>query len=145
MKPRRPIPRVSKAAPHRGGKTGDEPGVKVMPDGREICNQYTDTGRKAYRKRTEEGRQRQGGRCCLEGYCPGCPGYLSAEYATLEHENGRGMGGGHRDDRMVINGRWHNGAAHFMCNNWKGSRRIDYNTAIQARAGLKPVVPERKA
>ena len=115
-------------ADFRGGKTLGESGVKVMADGREICNQYITTGRKAYRKRIEIGWSRQNGRCCLEGHCPTCRGALNLEEATLEHENGRGMNGGHRDDRMVLpDGRWQNGAAHSLCNVWKGSRRIPYN------------------
>jgi hypothetical protein len=129
-------------ADFRGGKPSGESGVKVMSDGREICNQYTTTGRKAYRKRIEIAWTRQKGRCCLEGHCPECPGQLYLQEVTLEHESGRGMGGSRRDDRMELDGRWHNGAAHLVCNSWKSSRRIDYNSALQR--GLKPVVPERK-
>jgi hypothetical protein len=35
---------------------------------------------------------------------------------------------------MELDGRWHNGAAHLVCNQWKSSRRINYNEALQARA-----------
>jgi hypothetical protein len=98
-----------------------------MPDGREICNQYTTSGRKAYRKRVEIAWTRQNGVCCLCNHCPDCPGPLALEEATLEHETGRGMNGSRRDDRMEVDGKWQNGAAHERCNVWKGSRRINYN------------------
>jgi hypothetical protein len=106
-----------------------------MRDGREVCNQYISIGRKAYRRRIEIAWERQKGRCCLEGYCPYCPGWLDLEEATFEHEHGRGMGGGRRDDRIVLpDGRWQNGAAHQACNVWKASRHIAYNEDQLERA-----------
>lgn len=36
---------------------------------------------------------------------------------TLEHYDGRGMGGGRRDDRKTV-------PAHFKCNAEKGSKRL---------------------
>lgn len=102
-------------------------GVFVYPDGREVCLRKTEGGQREYRRRTEAMRQRQGGRCCLEGFAPGCSGYLRKGEATFEHEDGRGMGSGRRDDRIEKDGRPYNGAAHLQCNMWKGSRRIDYN------------------
>lgn len=111
------------------------PAFKVMPDGREICftvGRVTQSvrGRKEYRRRTLAMLERQGGRCCLEGYAPMCPGKLNPEEATFEHEHGRGAG--KRDDRIVRStGKWINGAAHATCNVWKGSRYIDYNRGFQ--------------
>jgi hypothetical protein len=99
--------------------------VRVFSDGREICNKLTVTGRREYRWRVEAMRLRQKGRCCLEGYIPECPGALLASEATFEHENGRG--GGRQDDRIEVNGRWQNGAAHALCNHIKGSRKWKYN------------------
>jgi hypothetical protein len=52
---------------------------------------------------------------------------LRLEDATFEHEAGRGHGGGHRDDRIIVNGKNINGAAHRSCNGQKASRRINYN------------------
>ena len=104
---------------------------KKLPDGREICftvGRVTQSarGRKEYKRRTLAMLERQGGRCCLEGYAPMCLGLLLAKDATFEHENGRG--GGKRDDRISLpGGKWINGAAHTVCNQWKGSRRIPYN------------------
>lgn len=104
----------------------------IYPDGREKCRMDTILGRALYRGRTLEMQKRQNGRCCLEFYCPTCPGSLRAHEATFEHESGRGGGGGKRDDRIVLpSGRWINGAAHAHCNSWKGSRYIDYNGSLQ--------------
>ena len=125
-----------------------ENGIWTYPDGREICDLRSPQGRKAYRDRIKQAGERQGWICCLHGIAPMCTGKMDYQYGkgllavTLEHESGRGMGGSRRDDRMELDGRWHNGAAHMVCNSWKSSRRIDYNSALQR--GLKPVVPERK-
>jgi hypothetical protein len=110
---------------------------KVMPDGREICFTHGRVkqslkGRVEYRRRVSLMHRRQGGRCCLEHYAPMCPGVLILAQATFEHENGRG--GGKRDDRIELpDGRWINGAAHFLCNQWKSSRRLNYNRDLQHR------------
>jgi hypothetical protein len=103
---------------------------KTFDDGREVC--YTTgtvkqslKGRKEYRRRISLMWERQKGICCLSGFCPTCPGLLAENEATFEHENGRS--GGKRDDRIEIDGKKINGAAHLVCNQWKGSRRINYN------------------
>ena len=102
--------------------------IRVLRDGREICNRMHPDGRAEYRWRTGLMVDRQGYRCCLEAYAPMCPGPLSIEEATFDHEFGRGAGGGKRDDRIELpDGTWINGAAHALCNEWKGSRYIDYN------------------
>lgn len=99
-------------------------------DGREVCNQDTREGRGEYRGRTLFMRDRQGGRCCLEGYAPMCRGWMREDEASFEHENGRG--GGKRDDRVSLpDGSWINGAAHVLCNGWKASRYIAYNRSFQ--------------
>jgi hypothetical protein len=104
----------------------------VFPDGREVCNLDTAAGTRLYVARIQEMAIRQDCRCCLESYAPACPGSLSLNHATLEHEHGRGSGGSKRDDRTVLpNGTWINGAAHRACNSWKGSRYIDYNRGFQ--------------
>lgn len=106
--------------------------VKVYPDGREACSKFYE-GRAEYRLRTLAMLERQSGRCCLEGYAPMCPGRLIPEEASFEHEQGRG--GGKRDDRIELpDGTWINGAAHILCNQWKGSRYIDYNRSFQRSA-----------
>jgi hypothetical protein len=100
--------------------------VFVKRDGREICNMRCPEGKNEYRRRTMKMRERQGGRCCLEMYAPMCPGPLRVAEATFDHESGRG--GGKRDDRIVLpDGTWINGAAHAICNVWKGSMYLPYN------------------
>ena len=102
--------------------------VRVYPDGREVCNIACVEGKKEYRSRVHKMTRRQGHRCCLEAYCPDCPGAMNEREATFEHEFGRGMGGSKRDDRIELpDGTWINGAAHEQCNKWKGSRYIAYN------------------
>jgi len=101
--------------------------IKVMDDGREVCNLRTVEGERIYDARIEEMWHRQVAVCCLSRYIRECPGRLELSEATFEHEDGRGMGGGHRDDRTWKDGKRYNGAAHGLCNQLKGSRRIDYN------------------
>lgn len=91
--------------------------VKIFRDGREVCNLKTVSGRLEYRRRIELMLSRQGGRCC------NCPLPCSIEDATFEHEFGRGLGGGLRDDRIEINGKPVNGASHLWCNLKRGSNR----------------------
>lgn len=102
-------------------------------DGREICNLLTKAGRDEYEGRKRAMWERQKRRCCLEKFCPGCPGRLRWQDAVFEHQEGRGMNGGHRDDRIerpdarTGERKPYNGVAHPQCNLWKASRRIDYN------------------
>jgi hypothetical protein len=104
----------------------ETPAVIYYPDGREVCNIRTTAGTVEYKKRVSLMVQRQKDICCLYGFCPHCPQVLTGYVSTFEHENGRG--GGKRDDRIELpDGRWINGAAHVVCNQWKGSRRIKYN------------------
>lgn len=107
--------------------------IRFMEDGREVVNMATSQGRSEYRHRIGLMLSRQKNRCCLEGHCPTCPGYLRLVDASFEHEHGRGAGGAKRDDRIELpDGRWVNGAAHRWCNGWKGSRYIPYNQAYNA-------------
>jgi hypothetical protein len=112
------------------------PAFKKFDDGREVC--YTvgtvkDSviGRAEYSRRARSMWERQNRICCLFGHAPNCPGTLAVNEITFEHQNGRG--GGKRDDRIEIDGKWINGAAHLLCNQWKSSRSVDYNTALQQR------------
>lgn len=73
--------------------------------------------------------ERQGRMCCLYGFLAECPGKLNWDDATFDHEVPRGYGGREQDDRIEIDGRRRNGAAHYHCNALKGSRRIAYNAA----------------
>lgn len=94
--------------------------LKVFPDGREVCTD-TPQGWALYKDRIRQMVEWQNGLCCL------CAKPLRVVAATFEHEAGRGFNGAHRDDRILDNeGRPINGAAHFSCNNSKGSRRVQY-------------------
>jgi len=93
------------------------PPVVIYPCGREVCSP-TKLGAREYRSRTEQMWARQKGICSI------CLKPMRIEEATYEHSKGRGMGGGHRDDRISIDGKPHNTAAHGLCNAEKGSRRV---------------------
>ena len=112
-------------------KPKDAPKIKwapvlVHPDGREFCRRAVKAGKAEYKRRIAEMWTRQNGLCCL------CDRPLTLDEATFEHQDGRGMGGSHQDDRIEINGLWYNGAAHYSCNYEKGSRHIDYNAKHNA-------------
>jgi hypothetical protein len=105
--------------------------VRVMRDGREVINKMLSDGRNEYRRRIAVMLERQEGICCLYGWCPDCHGALTLAESTFEHEDGRGMGGAVRDDRIELpDGTLINGAAHYECNSWKGSRYIAYNRRL---------------
>lgn len=95
--------------------------VRVYDDGREVCNLLCKAGKAIYEQRIAEMWYRQSGKCCI------CGNPLNLFRATFEHQDGRGMGGGHRDDRIEKDGNPYNGAAHWWCNGEKGSRRIVYH------------------
>lgn len=117
--------------PKPGGKKKEA--VHTFKDGREKCNLLTKEGRDIYMARIREMVERQGHRCCLEGLVKDCPGGLNLADATFDHDEGRGMGGGHVDDRIwivikdkedkIIGKKKINGAAHSWCNSLKGSVR----------------------
>jgi hypothetical protein len=129
---RSPI-RKSRAKARKKGVQKKREAVKVFADGREVCNLETAAGKREYGQRLEQMIMRQHGYCCL------CGEWLRPMDATFDHEDGRGMGGARRDDRIVLpNGTWINGAAHEWCNNEKGSRRIAYNFRFQPAAVSDP-------
>lgn len=95
--------------------------VKKFKDGREVCCNNA-KGNREYKERIRIMWYRQHGICCL---CNDCNFLMTLELATFEHSLGRGMGGGHRDDRIWDeNGNPMNGAAHGWCNSLKGSKRV---------------------
>ncbi len=89
--------------------------VKVMPDGREICNLETKQGKDVYKSRILAMLRRQERKCC------NCRLPLEWNESTFEHENGRGAG--KQDDRIMANGNRINGASHKLCNQQRGSKR----------------------
>lgn len=93
--------------------------VRVLRDGREVCNLLTKAGRDEYERRKRVMWERQGKRCFL------CGERLAWGEAMFEHWDGRGHGGGHRDDRIEKDGKPYNGVAHPLCNSLKGSKRYN--------------------
>lgn len=99
-----------------------EPAYKVTRDGRMVCALNTKDGKQIYLLLVALMWLRQGKRCCL------CYRPIRLDQATFEHEHGRGMSGGHRNDAIEMpDGAWINGAACYRCNSAKGSQRIAYN------------------
>jgi hypothetical protein len=90
--------------------------VKVYPDGREVCSDTTE-GKREYQSRLFEMERRQGFECAL------CPNDM---FLTFDHQAGRGHGGGHRDDRILVDGEWQNAALCYHCNHMKGSKRYHW-------------------
>ena len=98
--------------------------VRVFKGGREVCNLLCKDGREEYMRRKRVMWERQGRTCIL------CHCVLRWDEATFEHQDGRGHGGGHRDDRIEKDGKPYNGVAHGRCNIDKGSKRADYSEFV---------------
>lgn len=88
--------------------------VKVMRDGREVCNLNCTAGREEYFRRRRVAWETQGKICAL------CGLRLNWKDAVSDHKEPRGMGGGSRDDRQE-----NIQAVHGLCNTQKGSRRLN--------------------
>lgn len=106
----------------------DDDGVFRFPDGREVCDLKSKKGRDEYIRRIRSMLVRQKKICGLQisDQCKARHGRLSIDEAQFDHEVGRGLGGGHRDDRIEIDGKPQNAAVCAWCNILKGSRRIPY-------------------
>ena len=94
------------------------PAVHIFKDGREVCRFNTLAGRLEYQRRKRIMWERQKGKCFL------CGKPLAWDDSTFEHEDGRGMNGAKRDDRIEKDGKPYNGAAHLFCNTRKGSMSL---------------------
>ena len=103
-------------------KKPPKPAVKVMKDGREICDQLTKAGRDEYRGRTKTMWNRQGGRCGLmiSPQCKQRGGRWAFNEVQFGHEVSRG--GGKQDDRIEVDGKPRNRALCAWCNGLQGSR-----------------------
>lgn len=94
--------------------------VKIYPDGREVCQDNAE-GKRKYSQATEKMSIRQWEVCAICGL-PFAP-WLQP---TFDHQDGRGMNGSIRDDRIWINGDWHNAALCVPCQGIKGSKRYHW-------------------
>lgn len=106
-------------------------GVMTYPDGREVCNQKAKAGRQEYYTRTLQMLNRQAGRCAI------CHNPLIFLWVQFDHQEGRGSGGGHRDDRIEIHGQWHNAALCSDCNTRKGSVRYYWQDGLYVPVNQK--------
>lgn len=104
------------------------PAVKVYPDGREVCDLSTKAGRDEYTHRKKVMWERQGRRCVLQisDQCKARQGRWPFDEITFDHEHGRGMAGGKRDDRIDVEGKCLNAAVCWWCNSLKSSQNIPY-------------------
>jgi hypothetical protein len=93
--------------------------VRVFMDGREVCDVTRRAGYDEYERRKRLMWERQGKKCFL------CGQTLFWKDATFEHQDGRGMGGSKRDDRIEKDGQPYNGVAHLLCNQTKGSQSLE--------------------
>lgn len=94
-------------------------GVRIFPDGREVCLNNAE-GKRLYQRRKKAMYDRQSGLCSL------CGTWMRLEEATFQHGVPRGMGAGFRDDRIDVQtgeGEYVNSVAHGSCNGQQGSRR----------------------
>jgi len=88
-----------------------------------VC-QDNKAGRDEYERRKRVMWERQGKECGLK-ISPQCLKKLPWEYATFEHSNGRGHGGGKRDDRIYDKkGNAMNMVCCPSCNLLKASRSL---------------------
>ena len=88
------------------------PPVRKVGD-REICSS-SPAGRAEYQRRRELRWDMDRGICCL------CGQFVPLNQATVEHPNGRGSGGGNRDDSVEAIR-----ISHFFGNNAKGSISLE--------------------
>jgi len=96
-------------------KKPPKPAVKVMKDGREICDQLTKAGRDEYMRRKRVAWEDQKGICAI------CHLRLNWGDTTADHIKPRKSGGSERDDRQE-----NLAAVHWTCNTERGSKRSGY-------------------
>jgi hypothetical protein len=69
---------------------------------------------------------------------------LRLDEAVFEHQRPKGMGGAFTDDRIEVDGNPINGAAHWICNSEKGSKRTPYliTPQIETDRHLEEMFPQ---
>lgn len=86
----------------------------------EICNLETAEGLREYKRRTYEMEKRQNFRCAI------CE-RIAGSAMEFDHQDGRGMNGSNRNDRITDGlGNWMNAALCHDCNTKKGSKRYQW-------------------
>ena len=100
-------------------------GVKTyQPGGRQVCDQHIKAGKQEYWTRLLKMMVRQNMRCAV------CDCGLNYIWGEFDHEAGRGSGGGHRDDRIEVDGLWQNAALCPQCNTFKASKRYQWKDGL---------------
>lgn len=94
-------------------KRRDDRSFITYRDGREVCRN-TPAGQREYAARRKARWAMDNGICCL------CDTFVPVEICTTEHPDGRGAGGGKRDDRVSMIR-----VSHPSGNLSKGSIRLD--------------------
>ena len=89
--------------------------VKVMKDGREVCNMLTASGRTEYERRKRWAWDNQSHICGI------CKLHLNWGDTTVDHIKPRKSGGSERDDRQ-----FNLSAVHWLCNSSRGSKRSGF-------------------
>jgi hypothetical protein len=85
--------------------------------GPEICDERTAEGFREYNRRRYQMEVRQGFQCAI------CE-RIAGSRMDFDHEQSRG--GGKRDDRIEVDGKWKNAALCRKCNTLKGSKRYHW-------------------
>lgn len=93
------------------------PGIIIYSDGREVCDLETTAGRWEYGQRKHLMWMRQQKKCRI------CTKPLREEEMVFEHQDGKGLGGSHQDDRVEKDGKPYNSVTCGRCNILKGSKR----------------------
>jgi hypothetical protein len=138
LRRKKPEPRrkesIILAFPKPGQIKRDKPAVKVMKDGREVCDLLTKQGRDEYVRRVDVMFVRQDKRCGLmiSHECMDRSGKWPRNMICFGHPFSRGFSGGKRDDRIEIDGKPTMARALCpFCNTMQASRPItDFLDAI---------------
>lgn len=125
VKPKREKPMELPAFPRPEDIKKEPVTVRVMKDGREVCNMLTAAGRAEYERRKrfvwEQQTFRSIGIDQPGHYCSICKLILHWKDTTADHIKPRKSGGSERDDRVE-----NLAAAHWICNTQRGSKRSGY-------------------
>jgi len=109
------------------------PAVETFGE-REVCTK-TAAGKREYTFRRSEMWLRQDGNCAI------CGEFMYGNEYAFDHQDGRGHGGGFRNDAILdAEGNWLNAALCHSCNGKKGSKRYQWlNGKYVQREALREV------
>jgi len=127
QKPRIPGSRAfARTEPHLKRDRAPRPkpeALIIYPDGREVCNQKTFSGRMEYERRRDIMVDRQQRRCAM------CAVSFDFKASTFDHQMGRNAK--YKDERIwTPDGNPQNAALCWDCNDEKGSKRTPYKFQV---------------